>query len=309
MLPYTHRAEFGYQDTVSYSLAPAPAFIGLLTPGFFGRGPWTYWGSWDRVELPYAGLVTLLLAAAALLLPIPEKRRRLLPWLALALFGFIIALGGNTPFHGWLTRILPVYGSFQAPARTIVLWALAVSVLAAIGLDAVLAGRKSGREHLHPSHFTLFFSVIRIGGPAFLLVLIPWILVSTRLLDGDPAALQRASTAGRALLLATAVWLATWLLLARFRRGRLASGTVAGLLLALLLLELFVAGANIDVSKNDPTRGFEHPQIVAFLQEQAGAVPDCAPTEKDRCLAACRYLPLRPSLPRTLPHRHSYRYL
>ena len=97
MLPYTHRAEFGYQDTVSYSLAPAPAFIGLLTPGFFGRGPWAYWGSWDRVELPYAGLVTLLLAAAAFLLPIPQKPRRLLPWLALALFGFAIALGGNTP--------------------------------------------------------------------------------------------------------------------------------------------------------------------------------------------------------------------
>ena len=102
MLPYTHRAEFGYQDTVSYSLAPAPAFIGLLTPGFYGRGPWAYWGSWDRVELPYAGLVTLLLAAAAFLLPIPEKPRRLLPWLALALFGFAVALGGNTPVHGWL---------------------------------------------------------------------------------------------------------------------------------------------------------------------------------------------------------------
>ena len=285
MLPYTHRAEFGYQDTVSYSLAPAPAFIGLLTPGFFGRGPWTYWGSWDRVELPYAGLVTLLLAAAAFLLPMPQKPRRLLPWLALALFGFIIALGGNTPFHGWLTRILPVYGSFQAPARTIVLWALAVSVLAAIGLDAVLAGRKRGQEHPHPSHSTLYFSVIRIAGPAFLLVLIPWILVSTRLLDGDPAALQRASTAGRALLLTTAVWLATWLLLARFRRGRLASGTVAGLLLVLLLLELIVAGANIDVSKNDPTRGFEHPQIFAFLHEQAGDATDCVPSEMEHCPA------------------------
>ena len=39
---------------------------------------------------------------------------------------------------------------------------------------------------------------------------------------------------------------------------------------------------------------FEHPQIVAFLQEQAGAVPDCAPTETERCPAR-RYLPLSPS--------------
>ena len=158
MLPYTQRGEFEYQDTVSYSLAPGPAIIGLLTPGFFGRGPAAYWGSWDRVELPYAGLVTLLLAAAAFLLPIQERRRRLLPWLTLALFGFVIALGGDTPVHGWLTRFLPVYGSFQAPARSIVLWALALSVLAAIGLDALLKPRDNNRGNPLSSPFlTLSF--------------------------------------------------------------------------------------------------------------------------------------------------------
>ena len=286
MLPYTHRGGFDYQDTVIYSLAPGPAFIGLLTPGFFGRGPLNYWGPWDRVELPYAGLVTLLLAAAAFLLPMPEKRRRLLPWLALALFGFVIALGGNTPVHGWLTQILPVYGSFRAPARIIVLWALALSVLAAIGLDALLAGRKRDGETDRPFQSSLFLSVTGIGAPAALLLLIPLILVSTRVLDGDPVALQRAFMAGRALLLATTAWLAAWLLLALFRRGRLASRTVAGLLPILLLLELFVAGVNIDVSKNDPTHGFEHPEILAFLQEQAGTVPDCPTAEIERCLAA-----------------------
>ena len=165
MLPYTQRGAFDYQDTVSYSLAPGPAFIGLLTPGFFGRGPWDYWGSWDRVELPYAGLVTLLLAAGAILLYLPERRRRLLPWLALALSGFVIALGGNTPVHGWLTRILPVYGSFQAPARTIVLWALALSVLAAFGLDALLGDRSTSRQHSQPSFRAMYFSLIRFGAP------------------------------------------------------------------------------------------------------------------------------------------------
>jgi len=286
MLPYTQRGEFDYQDTVSYSLAPGPAFIGLLTPGFFGRGPAAYWGSWDRVELPYAGLVTLLLAAAAFLLPIPERRRRMLPWPTLALFGFVIALGGDTPVHGWLTRFLPVYGSFQAPARSIVLWALALSVLAAIGLDALLQPRKKGMGNPLSPHFTLYFSVISISGPALLLVLIPLLIVTTQLLNGDPVALQRAATAGRALLLASIVWVTAWLLLAQYRRQRLASGTVAALLLVLLLLELFVAGANIDTGKNDPTRKFVHPEIVAFLREQAGEEADCVPTENERCPAA-----------------------
>ncbi len=266
MLPHTDRGHFDFQDTVSYSLAPGPAFIGLLTPGFFGRGPWDYWGSWDRVELPYTGLLTLLLAAGAFLLPVPEKRRRLLPLLALALFGFVIALGSNTPVHGWLTQVLPVYGSFRAPARIIVLWALALSVLGAIGMDALLPGRADRNENPHPSHTTLYLSVIRLGGPAVLLVLIPLIFTVTHVLDGEPVALQRAFLAGRALLLAAAVWLAFWLLLVLYRRVRLAGNTLAGLLLFLLLLELFVVGANIDVSQYDPSRSFAQPEIIAYLQ-------------------------------------------
>ena len=283
MLPYTQRGEFEYQDTVSYSLAPGPAIIGLLTPGFFGRGPAAYWGSWDRVELPYTGLVTLLLAAAAFLLPIPERRRRLLPWLTLALFGFVTALGGNTPVHGWLTRFLPVYGSFQAPARSIVLWALALSVLAAIGLDALLKPRdNNGGNPLSP-HFSLYLSVISISGPALLLALVPLFFVTTRPLNGDPVALQRASAAGQALLLASFIWVAVRLLLAWYRRHRITSGTVSALLLALLLFELFVAGATIDTSRNDPTSKFRHPEIFAFLREQAGEEADCAPTETASC--------------------------
>ena len=270
MLPYTQRGEFDYQDTVSYSLAPGPAIIGLLTPGFFGRGPWDYWGSWDRVELPYAGLVTLLLAVGAILLPTPQKRRRLLPWLALALSGFVIALGGNTPVHGWLTRILPVYGSFQAPARTIVLWALSLSVLAAFGLDALLRGRSRSQEHDPSLHHTLFLYLIRFGAPVLLVVAIPLTLVTTRVLDGDSVAMQRASMSAQAVLIAIAVWLAVSLLLALYRRKRLASRMFAPLLLILLLLELTAAGINIDVSENDPSRTFAQTEVIAYLQGQAG---------------------------------------
>ena len=276
MLPYTQRAAFNPQNTVSYSLAPGPAWIGLFTPAFFGRGPERYWGAWDRVEMPYAGLVTLLLAAGALLLPMPEKRRRLLPWLALALFAFIVALGGYTPVHGWLTRILPGYGSFRAPARTIILWALAVAALAAMGLDALLGGRERGKGTPHPSHSAIYFSVIQMGAPALLLVLIPWLFVATRLLQGGGDALKRASMAGQAVLLAAAVWLAAALLIALYRHQRLTASALAALLPCLLLAELTLASLNIDVGKNDPARGFDHPQIIAFLQEQTAAQPEPA---------------------------------
>ena len=271
MLPYTKRAAFDAQNSASYSLPPGPALVGLLTPGFFGRGPQNYWGPWDRVELPYAGLVTLLLAGGALLLPMAEKRRRMIPWFALALFGFVAALGGYTPVHGWLTAILPEYGSFRAPARTIVLWALAVAVLAAMGLDALLGGRQKEQEALDSPHSARYFSVIQIGSPALLLVLVPLTLVATRVLQGGDVALQRAIMAGQAGLLALAVWLAVRLLVGLYRRNRLTSGALAGLVPILLLVELTVAGANIDVGRKDPTRGFVHLEIRAFLREQAGA--------------------------------------
>ncbi len=271
MLPFTQRAAFDYQDSSKYSLSPGLALVGLFTPSLFGRGPAEYWGLPDRVEMPYAGLVTLLLAAAALFLPTPGKWRRLLPWLALALFAFVVALGRYTPVHGWMTQILPVYDSLRAPARAIVLWALTIAVLAAVGLDALLEGLKREKGNILSSHFARYFSFIRIGLPALPLVLIPLIFAATRLLQGGHDAFKRASIAGQAVLLATSVWLAAWLLMSLYRRKRLTGGILAGLLLILLLVEYTVAGANIDISKNDPARGFEHPEIVSFLR---GNSPD-----------------------------------
>lgn len=271
MLPYTQRAAFDAQNSASYSLPPGPALVGLFTPGFFGRGPQNYWGPWDRVELPYAGLVTLLLAVGAFLLPMAEKRRHMVPWLALALFGLVAALGGYTPVHGWLTAVLPEYGSFRAPARTIVLWALALAVLAAMGLDALLGRGRKEQGGLDSSHSARYYSVIQIGGPAILLLLIPLTLAATRVLQGGDVALQRAIMAGQAGLLTVAAWLAMWLLVGLYRRNRLTGGALAGLVPILLLVELTVAGANIDVGGKDPTRGFVHPEIKAFLREQAGA--------------------------------------
>ena len=271
MLPYTQRAALDAQNSASYSLPPGPALVGLFTPGFFGRGPQNYWGPWDRVELPYAGLVTLLLAAGALLLPVAEKRRHVVPWLALALFGFVAALGGYTPVHGWLTAVLPEYGSFRAPARTIVLWALALAVLAAMGLDALLGRGRKEQESLDSPHSVRFYSVIQVGGPVLLLLLVPLTLVATRVLQGGDVALQRAFMAGQAGLLALAAWLAVWLLVGLYRRKRLTGRTLSALVPVLLLVELTAAGANIDVGRKDPTRGFVHPEIDTFLRERAGA--------------------------------------
>ena len=113
---HTARAAFTYQDTIAFSLAPAQ-LIGLLTPGFFGHGPALHWSLWDRVETPYLGVTTLLLAVGGLLLAETERRRRLWPWVGLALFGLLTGLGVYTILHGWLTLLVPGLGQMRAPAR------------------------------------------------------------------------------------------------------------------------------------------------------------------------------------------------
>jgi len=263
LLPYTPRADLPYQATVSYSLAPIPALVGLLTPGFFGRGPALHWSLWDRVELPYLGVPTLLLALAALLLA--RERRPLLPWAGLALFGLLVALGIYTPVHGWLTQLLPGYGGFRAPARAIVLWALGLSILAAYGLDSLQA--RPERPTTHPAQLR-FQALLRTGGLALLLFITPLMFATLLVTQSDPTAFLRASLAALAVAWATLAWLATWLAIHLATRGALRPGWLGALLVAILFLELATTGAYTDISETDPTRGFQHPEILAFLRER-----------------------------------------
>ncbi len=265
LIPYTPRADLPYQATVSYSLAPIPALVGLLTPGFFGRGPALHWSLWDRVELPYLGVPTLLLTLAALLL-VRERRewRSLLPWVGLALFGLLVALGIYTPVHGWLTRLLPGYGGFRAPARAIVLWALGLSVLAAYGLDSLQARLRRPADQ--PTLARLQ-ALLRTGGLALLLFVTPLMFATLLVTQSDPTAFLRASLAALAVAWATLAWLATWLVVHLAARGALRPGWLGGLLVAILFLELAATGAYTDISETDPTRGFQHPEILAFLRE------------------------------------------
>src|SRR4029453_616225 len=133
---YSERSQFSYQESINFSLAPTQA-IGVLTPRFFGHGPALHWGLWERVETPFAGVATLLLAVAGVLLSDGATRRRLWPWLAIALFGLVNALGVYGILHGWMTLLLPIFGELRAPARGLVLWTFALAVLSAVGFEAV----------------------------------------------------------------------------------------------------------------------------------------------------------------------------
>lgn len=269
---WTERPNFSYQDTIDFSLAPTQA-IGLLTPAFFGRVPALHWSLWDRVETPYAGIPTLILAVAALTLVGLQQRRYLWPWVGVALFGFVTALGVYAILHGWLTILIPGFDQFRAPARALILWTLGLSVLAAAGFDLLV--KSSGTyfasdmstESDDDNANSFFASFLREGGILLFFVAVPLVYLALLLTQSDETAFLRTSVAALAITIAAFLWLLTWSLIAAYRARWFNASTFGLSLIGVIYFDLSSGGgAYLDISPNDPTKGFHHPEIVAFLK-------------------------------------------
>ena len=81
----------------------------------------------------YVGILPLLLAVIALITP---GRVGKMPFALLALLALMIATG--TPLNRLLFYAVPGYASLANPGRVLIVWAFAVSALAAFGADALL---------------------------------------------------------------------------------------------------------------------------------------------------------------------------
>jgi len=260
---HTVRATFTYEQAARYSLPPAE-LIGLFVPGFFGRGPQNAWGPWDRVEVGYLGVLPLVLAFLALVLRRDAPTRF---FGALVLLGLALALGGYAIVHGWLYQFVPGFGQLRAPARFIVVMDFALATLAAFGFDALL--------HALPRASALAFKRIARAAPfVFLLVALPTLALAGAILilgqGQDPVLFARIARATNALaFFVLLLALSTALIIARATRFFHPRAWALGAL-ALIFFDLFSLGAYVDASTDDPTRVFEHPSAVAFLQSEGG---------------------------------------
>ncbi len=252
MTRYTVRAALNYTEASRFSLPPQ-GLIGLLTPGFWGRGTGPFWGPWLRTEVGYIGVLPLLLAAVAVLL---TWRRYPLTrfWLILGGLGLLIALGDSAALHGWSYALIPLFRQLRVPARAIVLFDLGIAALAAQGLDALLHPlSRLDRRLLERLHRGLLW----VGG-ALALIGVPLLghamLVSRPLAAADVLAQSAASLGSLIfflLLLAAGVG---WLALRRYGLARPATlGAMAVLLIGFDLISL---GAYIEIEPNDPLQGY-----------------------------------------------------
>jgi len=259
---YTARVSWNYAQAGGYSLAPAQ-WIGLLIPGFFGRGPQFHWGLWPRVEVGYLGILPLILAGLALAL---RRDRRTWLWAGIAVASFLLALGTHAIVHGWLT-LLPGFGQLRAPARLVLLTDFALAILAAIGLDATLrtfdARARAAFERVWRWVGAATAAVWAVGVPlAYLALLLTQ--------DREPGIISRISVTLIAVLAFAGLLAASFLWLSA-RRGEWAQLTTLGWLAAgLVFVDVASLAAYQDLGNRDPSLSYDQPAITAFLKQQAG---------------------------------------
>lgn len=264
----------GYDYATAFSL-PIPELLDTLWPRWSGARE-TYWGSNPlRLHSSYLGAAAVVLASLAFR---GDDRRRLRWFFAfLAGYATLFALGGNTPFYRIPYTVLPGISKTRAPDMIFFLASLSVSVLAGMGVQALVdrdrdqapgsarAGQGSGGAN-------------GAGGPlAWIAVfLVVALLAASGVLRGlmesmaDPgrtAALDAnypafIGDAARSLLLGGGA--ALLVLLAR--RGRVRATPVAYALVGIVALDGFAAAQPFVLSSPPARESYAEDDVVRTLR-------------------------------------------
>ena len=122
------------------------------TPGAYARSKTRLHGliadAVSTTEYPpalFPGIVVSVLALLAVVRGLSQQedrvtRGRTRALVAIAATAVVLSIGTQTPVYGWLYAVFPPLASIRAVARFGVLWMLAVSVLAGLGLARLLRG-------------------------------------------------------------------------------------------------------------------------------------------------------------------------
>ncbi|MBN2471512.1 MAG: YfhO family protein, partial [Anaerolineae bacterium] len=131
---YTARAELTYEQAAQYSLPPR-ALVGLVLPGVYGRGPASFTGDWERVEVGYMGALALALALIGAWTGIRRRDGLAIFLVIVAAVALLLALGGYFPLHQLAYDLVPGMRSIRVPARFVLLFNFAGAALAALVLE------------------------------------------------------------------------------------------------------------------------------------------------------------------------------
>ena len=247
-----------YQGYVRLALPPVH-LVTLFLPGFFGsptRG--TYWGIQTNggpgaymENACYGGVLTLLLAFTGVAATWRQTATTRFFALAAAV-SLLLALG--TPLNALPFFGLPGFAQTGSPGRVLVLWSFCVSVLAAMGTQAVLKAQ---------------WRALGTGAAAFAAVFVLTLAYVVLWAAGNaPSGALAANLATEAdlwrlplgLLLgaAAAIWL--------WRRGSVKTPVLGAALVALVVADLLAAGYGFNRT-TAPENVYPVTPLIAFLQK------------------------------------------
>jgi hypothetical protein len=233
----------GFEYSASWSLHAEEA-LSLFIPDFSGTDAQsdTYWGKNPfKHNSEYGGALVLVLGIAALAGLKRDHRRWGLG--AMAAIALLYALGAGTPMFRLLYSVVPGLKNFRAPSLATFVAIAALTLLAALLLDRVLAGAdQRARRALSVA--------LAAGGLAALLIAVlalasgsglygAWTSIFGAVEGGRSAAfvanLPRIATGGLSVaLICGAAWLAVYL----WSRGTLRPAHVVAVLIGVTALDL-----------------------------------------------------------------------
>ncbi|MBE9156524.1 YfhO family protein [Nodosilinea sp. LEGE 06152] len=156
------RADLSFDAFLHYSL-PAWQFLQLVFPYFFGGvlPPYTIypqWGDWGLTETTgYVGTITILLTVLGALTYQNRSAAKFWFW-----FGLITLLAafGKDFLVGQALYFVPIYNKFRAQGRHFVEVALAVSILAGMGVSSIQSKAVSKRLVLKTILISIGFMLV-----------------------------------------------------------------------------------------------------------------------------------------------------
>ena len=262
------RAGISYETSTQFGVWPI-GLAELFLPTLFETNPTNYYGAWSNTEvLGYLGLFSYLLAALGLLV---GRQPKVYSWFAgaLILLGLLFSLSGFTILQGWLYQFVPALKLMRASGRFL-LWAdFGGAVAAAWGVQALLNWLAEPSALAAPTMARSLKWAWRGAGLAIVgLLLIPLPLLYSTILN-NPANNNDLLLRGiNGLVLAAVLLGLSAILLRAILHRSLKPNQAAGLILALIVFDLFSARANFNPTTQDVTVGFDHAPIANFLHQQ-----------------------------------------
>jgi hypothetical protein len=265
---FSHRARAtglaGYADYRKFAM-PWQHLVTLFLPDFFGNPTLgTYWGAANYAELcGYVGILPLLFAVAAVAL---RRDRYAWAFAVGAAFSLLVALG--TPLDAVLFFGVPGFSRSGGPARMLFLFTACMAFLAGMGADAVARALRPDA----PSPDTRRLRALAYLGGGVLIVtagLTLGVWQSTEQMRAQSLGGVFENAWQNAFVLLVVLLVAGAGLIGAARR-QLSLGMAQGLLLLLLVFDLFLFG--IDYNPTAP-RSAIYPvtPTIRYLQQHAGS--------------------------------------